>query len=1472
MRGVCLPESACLYVSTAENDTSRHIQFPGFTSFLRHYLLITCVICSFLTSAQTITKEIKAKTPEISSFSRNIETPVSYFTGIPNISIPLFEIKLKDLTIPITLNYNAGGIKVGEEATWVGLGWSLSYGGQISRKQRGVHDEQMFFRTGISGVFNPGIQDFLALPRYAQDNYLLQRDLYATDAKQGNKDFMPDEFYYSIGGYSGRFMLNQSQNKFVFFPKEDIKVNYESSNMNPLGFSTSNYHIDSWNMKLPNGVEAIFGGNYQQPQTESRTGSSFYTRDAWQVQYIHTLDGGVDFLYETDAYSTTNLSSESYSVTTGMVDQSVITTDFKVARIKTIGWGNSGYMSFDTTSRQDMPGPALEQIYINNQYGELMKTIKFHYSYFYGNYNTMPVLGYLSSDYKYKRLKLDSISIYNTGVQPLVYKFDYYSIDPAYIPSKFSYAQDFWGFYNKKFNTTLIPQTINSFGANRKVDTTVNNLFSLKSIVYPEGGKAEFNYEGNTATAAGVPPYFLEASGSPAIIKNAAVISVQGWDRNNYETLPDSTDASGNKYFKKTFTVPAGSYAADGNAFFCSSNFGGTYLDNSLNCSNNNVSYKLESLGAGTATTIKEWQARDCATNAFSNSHGEPLTLSPGSYRMTLVIKYTGVSDVNNIAQPHSTSFVINWQEFSSLQYLNVGGIRIKDIKHYTGDGNLASHKHYSYNFPWSSSTSGKLVSVPKFHQEVMKCCTPNPNGTIYDTRLYSGSRVPLQTTSGSILGYQYVTEEAVGKTPAQNLKTEYHFSFTDPAYEGQFVNSEEGVLDAKEWLRGKLMSVHYLKNNVPIKEEFYEYNQLSPHLTDKTAEDYVDEINTDFISYQSLRDKVNLPEDYYNSSTGGLSWYYHLDSLTTTGGSIYTTATPYFRRYTAFDKPSGKKTITYDDGGRTITENEHTFYERTPVHHQATKTEALNSKGVVIKNTFKYPDDMGANAPFPTMVQQNYKNTIVESEKWSGAKLLQKTAARYSIPALPDSIMVQLGAGPLETQVKYNAYDSRANILEIQRAGDIPKSYIYDYYVNAPIAEVVNAKQGNIAYTSFERSDLIVQGLGNWYFIGYAIKTVGNIPMGRYCFPTAAQTVISKNNLSTATAYIVSYWSTNGLYTISGTIATKQGKTVSGWTYYEHRVTGVTTISLSGVAGNIDDLRLYPAGALMTTYAVDEQRGVTQQCDINGRMTYYEYDPLGRLIRIRDDDKNIVKQYEYVYGEAVIDPNFTYYNVEKTVSLARNDCGTGVGSTVVYTVPANTYSSKVSQADADQKAQNDVNANAQTYANTHGICTFYSVVKSGNFIRGGCDNSNSIGSTVTYTVPAATYSSTISQADADQKAQDDVNTNGQNYANTNGTCIPVETVTVKFINNTYYTFTAKYTNTATGVIYTFNIPSYVVYLSTIGQLPMGTYNVNIYQPSGSGGPYNISVNGNLQTGIQSYTLTGLSVNCATCANMNISQ
>jgi len=124
-------------------------------------------------------------------------------------------------------------------------------------------------------------------------------------------------------------------------------------------------------------------------------------------------------------------------------------------------------------------------------------------------------------------------------------------------------------------------------------------------------------------------------------------------------------------------------------------------------------------------------------------------------------------------------------------------------------------------------------------------------------------------------------------------------------------------------------------------------------------------------------------------------------------------------------------------------------------------------------------------------------------------------------------------------------------------------------------------------------------------------------------------------------------------------------------------------------------------------------------------------------------------------------------------MNYTKNNCYSGyIGSTVTYNVTARKYSSIISQTDAQNQAQNDLVNNGQTYANFWGTCipVYYNTARSQAFTRNNCPT-NYVGSTVTYTVAANTYSSTVSQVDADAKAQNNINANGQSYANTYGTC-----------------------------------------------------------------------------------------------------
>lgn len=122
-----------------------------------------------------------------------------------------------------------------------------------------------------------------------------------------------------------------------------------------------------------------------------------------------------------------------------------------------------------------------------------------------------------------------------------------------------------------------------------------------------------------------------------------------------------------------------------------------------------------------------------------------------------------------------------------------------------------------------------------------------------------------------------------------------------------------------------------------------------------------------------------------------------------------------------------------------------------------------------------------------------------------------------------------------------------------------------------------------------------------------------------------------------------------------------------------------------------------------------------------------------------------------------------------------KTDCEvTEVGSMVEYVVEASRFSSSVSKEDANQKALDALEAEGPGYANEHGTCEtnlWYNVEKSKVFYKNDCED-GFIGAPYTYTVEAGKYTSDVSQEDADKKALDDIERNGQEQANLNGECI----------------------------------------------------------------------------------------------------
>lgn len=133
------------------------------------------------------------------------------------------------------------------------------------------------------------------------------------------------------------------------------------------------------------------------------------------------------------------------------------------------------------------------------------------------------------------------------------------------------------------------------------------------------------------------------------------------------------------------------------------------------------------------------------------------------------------------------------------------------------------------------------------------------------------------------------------------------------------------------------------------------------------------------------------------------------------------------------------------------------------------------------------------------------------------------------------------------------------------------------------------------------------------------------------------------------------------------------------------------------------------------------------------------------------------------------------WYNVKKSKSFRKNDCDpdTEEGSLVTMTIEAGQFSSTISQEDADRKAEAELNAKGQDYANSHGTCNtikWYNDRKSKMFQKTDCEVTE-VGSMVEYVVEAGRFSSSVSKEDANQKALDALEAEGPGYANEHGTC-----------------------------------------------------------------------------------------------------
>lgn len=1184
-------------------------------------LFLVCMLFLFAKSfGQPYLTNVTFKSPEVAAFNRSIETPVSLYTGIPNISIPLYEIKIKGVTIPIVLNYQAGGIRVDQDATWVGLGWTLDYGGRISRKVRGAPDEEQFM---IPKSWGGSVASYLSLPVPAGNSAILLRGDYIKSAKFGGNDYMPDEFYYSAVGFSGKMMFSQELGKFITFPKEDITISSLDDQNNPTIRS-----LHKINMRLPNGLSVDFGDGAYVSQDKLTGGPG--SKNSWLIKKItNNYNEEVNYSYDSFGYDNFKFIGVTYStfretVSTIGPSNPANGASHKVSvekfinhdsRLKVISFPG-GTIEFHTMGRSDMDNEKLSEIIISDKSGIVVKRIEFKYSYFNGSkYDMLEKMNPIANSrvlasYKFERLRLDGVAITGKkGSTPANYSFNYY--DNMLLPSKFTYSQDHWGFYNGIPNDQLlsfIPNILGN-GGDRRVNPYLSKAFSLKSIVYPEGGKSEFIYENNTTGVEGIPRSLLSGFQDENLEEKSAGISISSHSRNSSYPEPDFINSDGDRVFYKTFTIPDNGYPYIGLGWRCGTNFGLSANEASMPQSANNVSFKLEKYESNNYIRyLKSFNSTQVGSGQgvpIRNGYNElPLVLEPGTYRMTVTLTYNiKYVDPSAERQPYNLGFTVYWRELNAnKKMVNAGGIRIKDINYYDNNGFLSKKKSFDYtketgNPVVPAITSGKIISFPKYfnYSFGFPFSTVSSSGSMrWGSTILSNSTVPLETTSGAFLGYEYVNEYDVDyNTSSNNLRTNYFFSFTNPFFGKEYPYLNLAMTEPNEWKRGKLLTKKLFRNDkIGVQEDYTYYD---------TAEEYISEINTDLISFQYINALYSgfssLPDDFYDDtpiyfnpddvtnfqSTGfhsplfnygigdyGSRFSYTLALGQSLSGPIQNFRLPYFVRQTGLDKLKSKTITTYDENDKAVVQSENYYYQNNPKHIQLGKTVSVSSNKdtVILEN--KYALDLILTgeeeaARLELIDKHQMDSKLAEIRTINGKKEVSTTDYQVDLKtgyALPKVSKTNSGKnGEDEIRMRYNRFDEKGNLLSLTREEITNTIFIWGYGKQYPIAEIKNSD-----YNTIES------------ILGGADKV--------------------KNFIS------------------------------------------LLSPSDDMVETFLAPLRTDPQlkDAMVTSYTYKPLVGITSMTDPRQLKTYYVYDDLLRLSLIKDHKNNIIKHFEYQYASSLIE------------------------------------------------------------------------------------------------------------------------------------------------------------------------------------------------------------------------------------------
>ncbi|KXK24127.1 MAG: YD repeat-containing protein [Bacteroidetes bacterium OLB12] len=1137
--------------------------------------------------AQSDFVNIVPPSPNASAMQQYGNTNIGLYTGAVNVSIPIHTISLKDLQFPIALNYvGSGGINVQSVASWVGLGWVLGCNGAVSRTIYGLADD----KPNYGYLYQPGI------PPVTSENYNTFLDF-----ANGMTDAEPDKFFFSVAGLSGSFYINK-QREIIQVPLTNNKIIPEFSQIGK---------IVAFKIISDKGIVYSFA---EQEELRSytpggtSTDNNYYT-SSWYLTSVHNYNNteSIDFHYEAyqyyqyaEVYSTRILDNPG---TLFLPRYSVTETNAK--RLKLITYNNSDSIKFISGNipRRDLTGEKyLASIKIKEI--ELAKSVDFAYSYFDAN-GVSPITssatvtnsylqGYLihaqADGDHFKRLKLDIVSVFNADItKSQAYVFEYFN--NVNLPSRFSYARDHWGYYNgitnnpsleprRKIDRRPILSQLRGTDfeivgdANREPSLDHTKAAVLKRIVYPTGGISEFEYELHESSITTLPNQrqSFNISLNPNVLKDTIQLV----------TINDP-------FVDVTVNIMGVSLSE--------------YCDFLVNFKN---------LQNGIVKTLGD----------FSDSAGSrTIYLEEGDYEISF-------SESDGIGTCFENFYSLSFQWSNELVTPNkkVGGLRVKKATDISNAGDTIT-RVYNYVFEGSGLSSGSIGSLPRYGYYEYANYKNGEVELIAPTFAISGyirtynTNMPLVMTHGSHVGYKRV--EVTTETPTETGKSVYFYScpsdFPD-LMRGFEITLNNGLkeysylyphIDSRDWKRGLLyaqVDYKYLTGQfVPIRIHENHYRILGEVDAGYDFE-WQNLYPAEFVqpSYEFATIKF-FEEDAANGQgipkiPGVRSHCMPAPGEAAVCGRLY---------LANFDFYSGRIQLLeqvqklYSDAVMLTTGTKFTYSNSN--YFYPTTIKNSTSRGDSITSTIRYPFDQlsitglssNEKAALDSLVSVNAVAEPVEKIISRGVTELERQRTNFSFSGSKiwrDNIVSSTRGGTLEQVFDFVSYDADGNLLEYLGRDGVPVTIKYGYNNRLPIAKVINSRHHEVFYESFEEAGILgVSKTGKRYHAGdYTL------------------------NLTTASPNsILSYWYWQN----------------SQWVFKQVTYSGGSYTITDG--DRIDEVRIHPIGAMMTTYTFFPGVGISSTSDQTGMMIGYEYDSFGRLIIVRDGSGNIARFSTYnILGE----------------------------------------------------------------------------------------------------------------------------------------------------------------------------------------------------------------------------------------------